>query len=98
MHDSPRAPDVAAEWQHCQFVRHAQDPRRVPSTTTQKPALWFNLRVSHRLAGGRSRSGVCDAPTKNENKKAGASTAPASAGTILFAASRRSFRYFWMLA
>src|ERR1700721_4414837 len=24
---APSAPDVVAEWQHCQFARHAQEPR-----------------------------------------------------------------------
>jgi len=29
MHDTTPTLDAVAEWQHCQFVRHAQDPRRV---------------------------------------------------------------------
>jgi hypothetical protein len=25
---APPAPDLVAKWQHCQFARHAQEPRR----------------------------------------------------------------------
>jgi hypothetical protein len=65
-----------------------------------KAGVLFNLRLSHRLQVLRSEpaSDGCEALREDQNEKAGASTAPASAGTIIFAAWRLSSRYFWMLA
>src|ERR1700722_7441270 len=97
---APSAPDVIVEWQHCQFARHAQEPR-----LTQ---LGMSLSCSAFPYGREEWS------DESANKKAGAGRAPALArittrrwvapdGPERFfpprLAARRSLdNYFWMLA
>src|SRR5277367_1537470 len=41
MHDTPPPLDVVAEWQHCQFARHAQDPRRIERQEAASARFWI---------------------------------------------------------
>jgi hypothetical protein len=75
MYDTPPAPDVVAEWQHCQFVRHAQDPRRWNSEKPHPRALRAASHLdSHGVACAlrRKRGDDENRSRRTENKKAGA--------------------------
>src|ERR1700722_3994385 len=63
---APSAPDVVAEWQHCQFVRHAQEPHHEQ----------LGMSLSCSVPDTDERIGRMSA----QIKKAGAGRAPALAG------------------
>jgi hypothetical protein len=99
MHDAQSALDVVAECQHCQFVRCAQDPPRLEWREAASAALsGLHLRWIRWLCSETRRQDNSFA--NDENKKAGASEAPASAVSDLFSrpTGETIADYFWMLA
>jgi hypothetical protein len=43
MYDAPPALDVVAEWQHCQFVRRAQEPQSVERQEAAQARFWISV-------------------------------------------------------
>jgi hypothetical protein len=98
MHDAQPALDVVAECQHCQFVRYAQDPPRLEWREAARAALsGLDLRWIRRVCSETPREDNSFA--NDENKKAGASEAPASAVSDLVSrlTGETIADYFWML-
>jgi hypothetical protein len=98
MHYAPPAPDVAAEWQHCQFVRHAQEPRRVEQQEEARARFSTPSRDARARSGNAAMTGIVHKGTKIKSRRLKAPALARSDFISPRSAAIRSPDYFWMLA